>query len=64
MPILYNESCALIRNKLKPQSESWTVCPLSKGNQAPHPKFEKPNGKNGKSKNFLTSVKNWCVQLT
>ena len=25
-------------------------CPLSKGNQAAHPKFERPNGKNTKSK--------------
>ena len=27
-------------------------CPSSKGNQAPHPKFERPNGKNTKSKFF------------
>ena len=33
-------------------------CPSSKGNQAPHPKFERPNGKNTKSKIFLKSVKN------
>ena len=39
-------------------------CPLSKGNQAPHPKFERPNRKILKSKICLTSVKNWCVQLT
>ena len=39
-------------------------CPLSKGNQAPHPKFARPNGKILNSKFFLTSVKNWCVQLT
>ena len=32
-------------------------CPLSKGNQAPHPKFERSNGKILKSKFFLTSVK-------
>ena len=24
-------------------------CPSSKGNHAPHPKFERPNGKNTKS---------------
>ena len=29
-------------------------CPLSKGNQAPQPKFERPNGKNTKSKIFLS----------
>ena len=39
-------------------------CPLSKGNQAGTPKIEKPNKKNTKSKNYLKSVKNWCVQLT
>ena len=39
-------------------------CPLSKGNQALHLKFERPNGKFLESKNFLTSVKNLCVQLT
>ena len=39
-------------------------CPLLKGNQAPHLKFERPNGKISESKSFLTSVKNWCVQLT
>ena len=32
--------------------------PLSKGNQAPHPKFERPHGKILKSKFFLTSVNN------
>ena len=36
----------------------------SKGNQAPIQKFEKPNQKIPKSKIFLTSVKNWCPQLT
>ena len=39
-------------------------CPLSEGNQAAHPKFERPNGKNTKSKSFFESVKNWCGQLT
>ena len=39
-------------------------CPLSKGNHAPNPKFERPNGKNTKSKVFLKLVKNWCGQLT
>ena len=39
-------------------------CPLLKGNQAPHPKFERSNGKNTKSKNFLKSVQNWCGELT
>ena len=39
-------------------------CPLSKGNQALYPKFERPNRKISKSENFLTAVKNWCVQLT
>ena len=28
-------------------------CPLSKGNQAPHPKFERPNGKKQKIQNFF-----------
>ena len=27
-------------------------CPSSKGNHAPHPKFERPNGKKTKSKIF------------
>ena len=36
----------------------------SKGNQAPIQKFERPNQKIPESKNFLTSVKNWCPQLT
>ena len=39
-------------------------CPLSKGNQANHPKFERPNEKNTKCKFFLKSVQNWSVQLT
>ena len=39
-------------------------CLFSKGNQAITPKFERPNGKNMKSKFFLKSVKNWCHQLT
>ena len=39
-------------------------CPSSKGNHAPHSKFERPNGKNTKSKIFLKSVQNWCLQLT
>ena len=39
-------------------------CPSSKGNLAPNPKFERPNDKNTKSKNFLKSIKNWCLQLT
>ena len=39
-------------------------CPLSKENQAPNIRFERPNGKISKSKNILTSVKNWWVQLT
>ena len=38
-------------------------CLLSKGNQAITPKFERPNGKNTKSKIFLKSVQNWCAQL-
>ena len=38
--------------------------PLSKGNQAPYLKFERPNGKISESNFFLTLVKNWCVQLT
>ena len=38
-------------------------CPLLKGNEAAHPKFERPNGENTKSKTFLKSVKNWCGQL-
>ena len=42
----------------------WLDCPLSKGNCAPNPKFERPNGKNTKSKKFLKSVQNWCAQLT
>ena len=33
-------------------------CPLLKGNQANHPKFKRPNGKNAKSKIVLKSVKN------
>ena len=37
---------------------------LSKGNQVPYLEFERPNGKISESKKFLTSVKNWCVQLT
>ena len=46
-------------------SVRWTVdCPLLKWNQAPHPKFEIPNGKILRSNFFFTSVKNWCVQLT
>ena len=28
-------------------------CPSSKGNQAPHPKFERPNGKKHKIQNFF-----------
>ena len=36
-------------------------CPLSKGNQAPHLKFERPYGKISGSKKVL---KNWCVPLT
>ena len=39
-------------------------CPLWKGNQAPHPKFERPNGKILESKKFLILDKNWFVQLT
>ena len=39
-------------------------CLLSKGNQAITPKFESPNGKNTKSKIFLKSVQNWCLQPT
>ena len=39
-------------------------CPLSNGNQSPQLKFERPNGKILESKFLLTSVKNWCVQLT
>ena len=43
----------------------WALdCPSSKGKHAPHPKFERPNGKNTKSKIFLKSVQNWCLQLT
>ena len=34
-------------------SVSTLDCPLSKGNQANHPKFERPNGKNTKSKSFF-----------
>ena len=34
-------------------------CPISKGNQEPHPKVERPDGKILKSKKFLTSIKNW-----
>ena len=44
--------------------ESRLDCPSSKGNQAPHPKFERPNGNDTKSKTFFKSVKNWCLQLT
>ena len=33
----------------------WLDCPLSKGNCAPNPKFERPNGKVLKSKSVLTS---------
>ena len=32
--------------------ESTLDCPSSKGNHAPHPIFERPNGKNKKSKKF------------
>ena len=39
-------------------------CLSSKGNQAINPKFERPNGKNTKSKIFLKSVQNLCAQLT
>ena len=39
-------------------------CLLSKGNKANHPKFERTNRKNTKSKFFLKSVQNWCAQLT
>ena len=39
-------------------------CPLSKGNQAHHLKFERSTVKISELKFFLTSVKNWCVQLT
>ena len=46
---------------LRPQAVD---CPLSKGNKAATPKVERPNGKNTKSKNFLKSFQNWCVQLT
>ena len=43
----------------------WALdCPLSKGNQAAHPKCERSNRKSTKSKKFLKSVKNWCGQLT
>ena len=42
----------------------WVNCPTSKGNHAPHPKFERPNGKNTESKKFLKSVQNWCVTLS
>ena len=43
----------------------WLVdCPLSEGNQAANPKFERHNGKNTKSTFFFKSVKNWCGQLT
>ena len=39
-------------------------CPSSKGNHAPHPKFERPDEKNTKSKIFLKSVQNLCPFLT
>ena len=39
-------------------------CPSSKGSHAPTQKFERPNGKNTKSKNVLKLVKNWWGQLT
>ena len=38
----------------------WLDCPSSKGNHAPPQKFEKPNGKNTKSKFFFKLVQNWC----
>ena len=38
-------------------------CPLSKGNQANHPKFERPNGKNTKSNFFFKSVQSLCPFL-
>ena len=50
-------------NLLIPDSH-WTVCPLSKGNQAPHLKFERLNQKISESNFCFTSVKNWFVQLT
>ena len=39
-------------------------CPSSKGNHAPTQKFERPNEKNTKPKNFLKSVQNLCPFLT
>ena len=40
---------------------TWVLdCPSSKGNHAPPQKFEKPNGKNTKSKFFFKLVQNWC----
>ena len=35
------------------ETDSWVNCPLSKGNQAPQPKFEIPNGKIIESNIFL-----------
>ena len=37
-------------------------CPSSKEKHASHPKFERPYGKNTKSKIFLKLVKNLCVE--
>ena len=31
----------------------WLDCPLSKGNEAAHPKFERPNGKTQNQKFFF-----------
>ena len=39
-------------------------CPLSKGNQVPHLKFERSNGKSQNPNFFLPWSRNWCVQLT
>ena len=59
-----SERCSNERRSPKLWLSMMVECPLSEGNQAAHPKFERGNGKNTKSKIFLKSVKNWCLQLT
>ena len=47
--------------RLRVSQVNWNA---SKRSQAPIKKFERPNRKIPNSKIILTSVKNWCPQLT
>ena len=55
------QPCVGLRDAIYGLALNWNT---SKGNQVLNQKFDRPNRKMPKSKNILTSVKNWCPQLT